>query len=273
LPERRFWRATEELPGVVSWFCVLALTFVLARAGPAAALGFDLRGGGDFGATGANEVSLSATKAGLTLELMALSLIAEGGLPLTTGAPGTVFIDRSGAGVRTASPSGSKSISGDGGHRDEALTLTFATPVVSASVVLTLTELDPGTVGTTGPGKGKGSGKAKKSKKTNGNGKKKGHGGSGDLALLYVDATSAPALDPGVLLANLVPVAGESDTFTLALAGLVLTDSLSSISVRAANGHFLVGSIDASPVPEPATSLLVGCGLALLAALRRSRRS
>jgi hypothetical protein len=238
------------------------LSLVVTGASPARALSFDLTGGGDFGPTGTNEPSISATQAELTLELLALTMISNGDLPLTSGTPGTVFINAAGAGVKTAlleegrkrrSSQGSSGISGTGEHQDEALILSFGDPVDAEAVVLTLTRFHP-------------------------NGRRpsrSGQGGNGDAALLYVDSSSEPIVSSEILVENLVPVPGVKGSYTLALADLDLDGSISEIAVRATNGHFLVSQVDVSlvPIPEPATALLLASGLAALAGMRRRTRS
>ncbi len=213
------WREVISL-GVVS---------ALAVASPASAISFDLSGGGDFGPRGTEAGQLSASAGGLTLTLTASSLIPEAGDALG-GDVGVVFIDAAGAGVRTGAGKGSKEISGGGGHRDEALHFAWSMPVGTSSVALTLT-------------------------KFSGSDSKKG-----TAAVVYVDDPTQPLLTEAMVLTLLDPVIGEQDTFFLNLAGASgLPSTLSSLSIRATNGHFLVSRIIA--VPEPSTFAFVGAGL------------
>jgi hypothetical protein len=214
---------------------------------------FDLGGGGDFGAKNTNDFSLTGTNGGLSLTLSALTMISEQGLPLASGTQGSVFINGAGAGVRSPHQAGrsgrtkfrgSKQISGSGRMRDEALLMDFGTTVDASSVVLTLTRFKPHRKG---PGRG-------------------------DAATLYIDSPSGQVVSADDILANLVKAPGKKGTYTLALADLGLSGSISSVAIRATNGHFFVGKVDVgglAPVPEPAAALLLASALAGLALLRR----
>ncbi len=232
----------------------LAVASMLAFASPASAISFDLSGGGDFGPRGTEAGQLSTTGGGLTLTLTASSLIPEAA-PALAGEFGVVFIDTLGAGVRAGVGKGSKEISGGGGHRDEALHFAWSMPVVTSSVALTLTQFDASD--------SKKKGKSKRKFKTKSKSKHKSSKKKGDAAVVYLDDSTQPLLTEATVLLLLDPILGEQDTFILNLAGAPgLPSTLSSLSIRATNGHFLVSRITA--VPQPATLALVGAGLAAM---------
>lgn len=236
----------------------LAVASMLAFASPASAISFDLSGGGDFGPTGTEAGQLSTTGGGLTLTLTASSLIPEAA-PALAGEFGVVFIDTLGAGVRAGVGKGSKEISGGGGHRDEALHFAWSMPVVTSSVALTLTRFDA----SDSKKKGKSKRKFKTKSKSKHKSKHKSSKKKGDAAVVYLDDFTQPLLTEATVLLLLDPILGEQDTFILNLAGAPgLPSTLSSLSIRATNGHFLVSRITA--VPQPATLALVGAGLAAM---------
>jgi len=238
---------------------------------------FNLTAGGDFGA-GNKGWDEAATKDSLTLTLSALTMIpdgidniypttsdtagAGGSTSTTKGFYGTVYIDYFGAGVQGweidkdknifKSPltiDGSYGISGKGAHEDEALILTFSGPVDTKSVKIYLNEY-------------------KKEK---------------DSALIYIGSPVSEGSTPNLWeidIENKLQKAGTSDDYWfLDLSSFSsLPSTLTQIVVRADGGynpldeeHFFVSSVQATPVPEPATMLLLGAGLIGLAGFARKK--
>ena len=143
---------------------------------------------------------------------------------------------------------GSKGISGGGEDQDEALIFTFASPFTKASSIkLTLVGINDGK-----------------------------NSDTLDLYLDFVGPTSKTIVP--VSISGILAAPSVLDFSTL---GLQEDVSFGSFAVRANTGHFGVGGIEytpnpavtgpLTPVPEPGTMLLLGAGLAGLAAYGRKR--
>ncbi|MFQ5804645.1 MAG: hypothetical protein ACE5JQ_17280 [Candidatus Methylomirabilales bacterium] len=126
---------------------VFALLLLVGSPDTSRAIPFDLTGGGGDFAAGNQGTSVAATKDGLTLTLTALTKLDPASFDLTVFQPGTVPADREGtvlidplgAGVQRADGGGSGEISGiDGNPGDEALFLTFSSPLTASSTILIL---------------------------------------------------------------------------------------------------------------------------------------
>jgi hypothetical protein len=224
---------------------LLAAWLVLGFPGPALAIPFDLGAGGDFGATGNKGTSISATKNGLTLTLSALTAIDPSNtVAISNGVTGTVFIDPLGGGVQRGNATGSTGISGiDGPKGDEAVIFTFSQPFSTSQTVLIFNNYEIGS----------------------------------DDVVIYLGPISAPTLSTSLIEQNLACI-GMQCTLNFSTANLAFQNALSGISsyttmhVRATQGHFFVTGGAATPVPEPATLILLGSGVVGLAFRNRRKR-
>jgi hypothetical protein len=233
----------------------LGLFLLFVSPGDSHAVPFDLTAGGDFG-TGEIGTTASAEVDGLTLTLSALQDIGHSdptSVPFLMNnetVTAKVFVDPAGVGVKD----GSEGISGKGGHKDEALGLTFSTPVLTSLFVLTLADYQ---ISATNIDE------------------------SGDEFLIYFDpilTSSEPNLRESDFPTSVfgVPVDGVWELNFSSLTSLPL--SFTTMYVRntddpdSKHEEFFVSGVNATnPVPEPATMLLFGAGLVGLFGLGRKK--
>ena len=168
--------------------------------------------------------------------------------PYASGLLGTVYINKKGAGVQTASAHGSKGISGGGGHKDEELIFTFDQAVTAASIKLGLIDFKAG------------SGLNDK-----------------DDSVLFIRLAGDPTpvvMDEIDYLGAFTSTGSKKGFIDFALLGLgdVQVDSF---GIRETNGHIEVNMVSASMIPLPAGLLLglVGMGGVVVARRRRTARS
>ncbi len=168
-----------------------------------------------------------------------------GGNPFLSGNEGTVFkgiSKKSGQdylgvqdkiGGKNGAPGGSKHISGKGPNQEEALIFDIMGGTLASSIIVTLVDFQL----------------------LDKNGVPK----DGAVDLYFLD---------GTVLLNVSPTASVLD---FSLFG-VPSGSIDSFAIRAHEGHFGVGGLSYSVVPEPATMMLLLTGLAGLGVEGRRRR-
>jgi len=165
------------------------------------------------------------------------------------GQVGTIFAMHEGLGVQDFDGSGSKEISGGGGHQDEEITMTFDAPVTATAIELGVAEFDPGN----------------------------GLGDKDDMALfLNLVGGGTITLDEFDYLSAFIPSADDASRgmidFALLDHPLLTPGSLvESMTVRETRGHLLVNALAYGQVPAPGGILLLG-GLFGRARRRRNRR-
>ncbi len=205
----------------------------------------DVQGKGNMG-TSFRPVTVGGLPADFVLT--ARSMIDDSMMfdPFAPGSVGTIYIDRDdrGAGVQTLSTSGSKGISGGGGHKDEEILVSFDAPALASTIELEINELEFG----------------------NGAGDK-------DDPVLFVALASGGS--PLVFMEDAI-----MDAFTFssskrgildlgAILGLDPAAGVLSVAVRETNGHIYLSGVSGSPIPAPGALAVVGMGLGVVARRRR----
>lgn len=157
----------------------------------------------------------------------------------------TADVDKSG----NLKPAGSKGISGDGGDADEALVFSWAGGIPADQLHILL-------VGLNGPdSKGK----------------------NGDVVWLFLEwyPSNGSGSDLTVLPYDISGILNAPSWLDVGSIAGTSGKTLASIAVTSREGHFGVGAIqwNEQVIPEPATILLSGLGLSLLALYRRHRQA
>jgi len=159
--------------------------------------------------------------------------------PDASSAIGTIYIDKSGAGVQTIDGNGSTRISGKGEHQNEDLTFTFDSPICADYISLGLTKVDLD---------------------SNGLGFKR------NAPVLFLsDAANPGVFEYTVLeqqLAEHFTRTGKKKGFVdFSLLDAAIPDNLTidSFTIRETDGHLAVDLITIA-IPEPITVFLFGLG-------------
>ncbi len=163
--------------------------------------------------------------------------------PNASGLAGTVYIDRNGAGTQTAGASGSKGISGGGGHKDEELVFTFDVLALTSSIKLGLIMFKPGN----------------------------GLGDKDDpvLFLNFSGMDETVTLDETEFLSAFMSTGRDTGIIDFGLLGFGSDSLIESFAVRETGSHIEVNSMSYSLVPLPAPVLLGLVGLAGMGLARR----
>ncbi len=163
--------------------------------------------------------------------------------PDASGRVGTIYIDKDGAGTRTASAHGSKAISGSGRHKDEELVFSFDVAALASSIELGLIKFKPGDG--------------------------LGHKDDPVLFLNISGMDETVTLDETEYLSAFIRTGKHTGVVDFGLLGFGSDTLLESLAVRETRGHIEVNSMSYTVVPLPAPVMLGIAGLAGMGLLRR----
>ncbi len=163
--------------------------------------------------------------------------------PDASGLVGTVYIDKDGAGTQTASASGSKGISGGGGHKDEELVFSFDVVALASSIELGLIKFKPG-----------------------------GGLGHKDDPVLFLNISGMDqtvTLDETEYLSAFISTGRDTGIIDFGLLGFGSDSLIESFAVRETGSHIEVNALSYTVVPLPAPLMLGLAGLAGIGFVRR----